>query len=150
MPKRLNSAPPIMRTGTGFHRNYAVGDLCEKRNQLGACYLLVEDAVASFRCTMNLKCVLCQIYPDYENLLHEHLLLSLVSTSPVWHTYAVRGVSTPSDTYERLPATCKEISCGQKPLHTKEPRLQISMLLDRHQTPTWRPRLVRALLRPSK
>src|SRR5215467_6558715 len=82
---------PVVRAGTGFHRD-DTGRLCrEKADELPASNALAEHNLAGGIGPMHLEHVLRDVQADRGNLRHGRLLQCDGSTPSPWHADAIRG-----------------------------------------------------------
>src|SRR6516164_3640316 len=88
---------PVVRTGTGFHRDNAPGLRCEETEKLHASDALAKEHMPGSICSMHLKHVLRDVQTDRGSLLHGRLLRWQFDTVTLAHRCR-RGASTPSPT----------------------------------------------------
>src|SRR6201995_1239602 len=94
---------PVVRAGTGFHRDDAPGLRCEKTEKLCACDALAEQHMPGSIRSMHLEHVLRDVQTDRGSLLHGRLLQWQFDTVALAHRCR-RGASTPSpDQIGRAP-----------------------------------------------
>src|SRR5215472_17594931 len=106
MAQLSNLTRPVVRTGTGFHRDDAPGLRCQKTEKPHANNALAKEHMPGIIRSMHLKHVFRDVQTDRGNLLHGRLLRWQFDTVTLAHRCR-RGASTPSPFLwpVRLPLT---------------------------------------------
>src|SRR6516225_9879786 len=86
---------PVVRTGTGFHRDDARGLRCEETEKLHASDALAKEHMPGAIRSMHLKHMFRDVQTDRGSLLHGRLLRWQFDTVTLAHRCR-RGASTPS------------------------------------------------------
>src|SRR5262252_3899899 len=82
---------PVVRAGTGFHRDDAPRLRCQETEKLHASDGLAKEHMPGTIRSMHLEHVLRDVQTDRGNLLHGRLLRWQFDTVHLWHTDAVGG-----------------------------------------------------------
>src|SRR6516165_12689521 len=97
MTQLSDLARPVVRAGTGFHRNDAPGLRCYETEKLRASDALAEQHMPGSIRSMQVEHVLRDVQTDRGSLLHGRLLRWQFDTATLAHRCR-RGASTPSPT----------------------------------------------------
>jgi len=96
---------PVVRTGTGFHRDDAPGLRGEETEKLRASDALAKEHMPRTIRSMHLEHVFRDVQTDRGSLLHGRLLRWQFDTATLAHR-CCRGASTPSPVYPKsLPGS---------------------------------------------